>query len=179
MHPGRDKMQRDLEWTFEFLQGYCAIFNLYFNDCAVCRAMKNRNHSKAGNLVYTEIPEAPMRSIAMDVFAMREVTIEGKKYDCIISALDRHSGYIVAVLGKKTKKKDKKDRHGVGLQAKTILQAMIRRWLAIFNISAVICSDRGRYFVGSWFKSMCKHVGLYDVKNPETCSMNKNELLSS
>ena len=46
-----------------------------------------------------------MRSIAMDVFAMPEVTVEEEKYDCITSAVDRHSGYIVAVPDKKSKKK--------------------------------------------------------------------------
>ena len=54
-----------------------------------------------------------MRSVAMDVFAMPEVTVEGETYDCVILAVDRHSGYIVAVPGKKSKKKDKKDKHGV------------------------------------------------------------------
>ena len=38
-----------------------------------------------------------MRSVAMDVFAMPEVTLEGETYDCVILAVDRHSGYIVAV----------------------------------------------------------------------------------
>ena len=56
-----------------------------------------------------------MRSVAMDVFAMPEVTVEEETYDCVILAVDRHSGYIVAVPGKKSKKKDKKDKHGVGL----------------------------------------------------------------
>ena len=164
MHPGRDKMQRDLGWRFEFPPGYYAILNRYCNDCAVCRAIKSPNHSTAGNPVYTAIPEAPMRSIAMDVVAMPEVTVEGEKYDCIISAVDRHSGYIVAVPGKKSKKKDKKDKHGVGLQAKTVAQAMIWHWLTIFDVPAVICSDRGSQFVGSRFKSMCKHMGIRHAK---------------
>ena len=164
MHPGRDKMQRDLQWRFEFLPGYYAILNRYCNDCAVCRATKSPNHSTAGDPVYTAIPEAVMRSIAMDVFAMQKVTVEGEKYDCIISAVDRHSGYIVAVPGKKSKKKDKKDKHGVGLQAKTVAQAMIWHWLTIFDVSAVICSDRGSPFVGSWFKSICKHMGIRHAK---------------
>ena len=67
-----------------------------------------------------------MRSVAMDVFAMPEVTVEGETYHCVILAVDRHSGYIVAVPGKKSKKKDKKDKHGVGLPAKTVANAMIR-----------------------------------------------------
>ena len=32
-----------------------------------------------------------MRSLAMDVFAMPEVTVEGETYDCVILAVDRHS----------------------------------------------------------------------------------------
>ena len=74
-----------------------------------------------------------MRSVAMDVFAMPEVTVDGETYDCVILAVDRHSGYIVAVPGKKSKKKDKKDKHGVGLQAKTVANAMIRHWLTILR----------------------------------------------
>ena len=108
MHPGRDKMQRDLEWRFEFPPGYYAILNRYCNGCAVYRATKSPNHSTAGNPVYTTIPEAPMRSIAMDVFAMPEVMVEGEKYACIISAVDGHSRYIGAFPGKKSKKKDRK-----------------------------------------------------------------------
>ena len=95
---------------------------------------------------------------------MPEVTVEGETYDCIISAVNRHSGYIVAVPGKKFKKKDKKDKHGVGLQGKTVAQAMIRHWLTIFDVAAVICSDRGSQVVGSWFKSMCKHMGIRHAK---------------
>ena len=117
MHPGRDKMQQDPEWRFKFPAGYYAILDKYRSDCAVCWATKSPNHSRAGNPVYTAIPEAPMLSLAMDVFAMPEVTVEGETYDCVILAVDRHSGYIVAVPGKKYKKKDKKDKHGVQLQA--------------------------------------------------------------
>ena len=164
MHPGRDKMQQDLEWRFKFPPGYYAILDRYCSDCTVCRATKSPNHSTAGNPVYTAIPEAPMRSVAMDVFAMPEVTVEGETYDCVIVAVDRHSGYIVAVPGKKSKKKDKKDKHGVGLQAKTVANAMIRHWLTIFDVPAVICSDRGSQFVGTWFKTMCKHMGIRHAK---------------
>ena len=164
MHPGRDKMQQDSEWRFKFPPGYYAILDRYCSDCAVCRATKSPNHSTAGNPVYTAIPEAPMRSVAMDVFAMPEVTVEGETYDCVILAVDRHSGYIVAVPGKKSKKKDKKDKHGVGLQAKTVANAIIRLWLTIFDVPAVIGSDRGSQFVGTWFKTMCKHMGIRHAK---------------
>ena len=80
----------------------------------------------------------------------------------LFSAVDRHSGYIVAVAGKKSKKKDKKDKCGLGLQANTVAQAMTRHWLTILDIPAVICGDN--QFVGSWFKSMCKHMGIRIAK---------------
>ena len=164
MHPGRDKMQQDLGWRFKFPPEYYALLDKYCSDCAVCRGTKSPYHSTAGNPVYRAIPEAPMRSVAMDVFAMPEVTVEGETYDCVILAVDRHSGYIVAVPGKKSKKKDKKHKHGVGLQAKTVVNAMIRHWLTIFDIPAVICSDRGSQFLGTWLKTMCKHMGIWHAK---------------
>ena len=164
MQPGRHKMQQDLEWRFKFPPGYYTILDKYCSDCAVCRATKSPKHSTAGNPVYTAIREAPMRSVAMDVLAMPEVIMEGETYDCVILAVDRHSWYIVAVPGKKEKKKDKKDKHGVGLQAKTVANAMIRRWLTIFDVPAVICSDQGTQFVGTWFKIMCKHIGTRHAK---------------
>ena len=164
MHPGRDKMQQDLEWRFKFPPGYYALLDKYCSDCAVCWARKSPNHSTADNLVCTAIPKAPMRSVAMDVFAMPEVTVDGQTYDCVILAVDRHSGYIVAVPGKKSKRKDKKDKHGVGVQAKTVANAMIWHWLTIFDVPAVICSDRGSQFVGTWFKTMCKHMGIRHAK---------------
>ena len=42
--------------------------------------------------------------------------------------------------------------------------AMIRHWLTIFDVPAVICSDRGSQFVGTWFKTMCKHMGIRHAK---------------
>ena len=78
--------------------------------------------------------------------------------------MDRRSGYIVAVSGKKSKKKDKKDKLGVGLQAWTVANAMMRHWLTIFDVPAVICSDRSSQFVGSWFRTMCKHMGIRHAK---------------
>ena len=52
----------------------------------------------------------------------------------------------------------------MGLQAKTVANAMIRHWVTIFDVPAVICSDRGSQFVGTWFKTMCKHMGIRHAK---------------
>ena len=74
--------------------------------CAVYRATKHPNRSTAKKPMYTAIPESHMRSIAMDVFAMREVTVEGGVFDCVILEIDHHKGYIVGVPGKKSTRKD-------------------------------------------------------------------------
>ena len=92
MHPGRDELPKDLESRFLFSPGYYALLNRYCKACAVCRATKHPNWSTAGNTVYTAIPESPMRSISMDVFAMPKVTVEGEVFYCDILAVHRHSG---------------------------------------------------------------------------------------
>ena len=160
MHLGRDKSQKYLESRFLFPPGYYAAVNRYCKVCTGWRATKHPHRSTAGNSVYRAILESPMRSISMNVFAMPEVTVEGEVFDCVILAVDRHSGYIVAVPGKKSKKKEKRDKHGVGLQAKTVAQAMIRHWLTVSDVPAVICSDRGTQFFGAWFCKMCKYMGV-------------------
>ena len=162
MHPVWDKMQQDLEGGFKFPPGYHAILDKYCSNGAVCRATKSPNHSTAGNPVYTAI--SPMRSVAMDVFAMPEVTVKGETYDCVILDVDGHSWYIVAVPGKRSKKKDKKDKHGEGLQSRTVANAVMWHWLTIFDVPAVICSHRGSQFVGAWFRTIGKHMGIRQAK---------------
>ena len=41
---------------------------------------------------------------------------------------------------------------------------MTRHWLTIFDVPAVICRDQGSQFVGAWFRTMCKHMGIRHAK---------------
>ena len=82
-------------------------------------------------------------------FAMPELTVEGEDFDCVIVAAHHHNRYIVGVPGNRFQKKDNRDNLRMGLQGKTMAQAMIRQWLAVFDVPAVICSDRGTPFVGA------------------------------
>ena len=43
-------------------------------------------------------------------------------------------------------------------------QAMIRHWLTVFDVPAVICSDKGTQFVGAWLCRMCKYMGVSHAK---------------
>ena len=74
----------------------------------------------------------------MDVFAMPEVTVDGEVFGCVILAVDCHSGYIVAVPGENSKMKDKRNKHGVGLQAKTVARTLIRHCLTAFDVPPLI-----------------------------------------
>ena len=149
-------MQKNSKLRLFYILGCYAVLNRYCKAFAVCRATKHPNRSAAGYCIYTASPESGMRSISIDVFAMPELTVEGEVFDCVILAFDRHSGYIVAVPSKQSKKKDATDKDGVGLQGKTVAQPMFRHWFTVFNVPAVICSDRGKQFVGPWFPNVCK-----------------------
>ena len=53
MHPGRDKLQKDLESRFLSPPRCYAVLNRFCKACAVCRATTHPNRSNAGNPVYT------------------------------------------------------------------------------------------------------------------------------
>ena len=150
--------------------GYYAVLNRYCKVCAVCRATKHQNQSTARISVHKAIPESPMRSISIDVFEMPEVSVKDEVFEFVILAVDRHSRDIV-VLRNKSKRKDKRDKHRVVLQAKTVAQAMIRYCLTTFYVPAVICSDTGTPFVRAWFCTMCKYMG---VKHSKTVAYHSN-----
>ena len=52
----------------------------------------------------------------------------------------------------------------MGLHAKTVAQAMIWHCLTVFDVTAVMCSDRGTQFVGAWFCTICKYMGVRHAK---------------
>ena len=52
----------------------------------------------------------------------------------------------------------------MGLQAKAMAQAIMRHSLTVIDVLAIICSDRGTQFVGAWFCTMCKYMGVRHAK---------------
>ena len=112
MHPGQDRLERHLELRIWSQPGYYVLPNRYLKACPVCRATKHPNWLTAGNLMYRAIPESPMKLISMEVFAMSEGSGKGEVFDFVILTVDYHTGYIVGIHGKKSKRKDKRDKHG-------------------------------------------------------------------
>ena len=85
---------------------------------------------------------------------MTEVPIGKEIYHFVVLCVDRHSGYIVAIL---TRKK--------GLLAKEVAVMMIRHWLTVLGVHRTICSDRGPEFIGGWFKAMCSLMENWHAKS--------------
>ena len=54
---------------------------------------------------------------------------------------------------------------------------MMRHWLKVFDVPGVICSDRGTQFVGAWFRTMCKYMGVRHAKTVayHSCSNGRAE----
>ena len=155
MHPGVKKQALDMQSRFEIDQigPYTAIKKVS-KGCSVCQACNPDNRNVKGVAQWTLAPDQPMESVAMGIFSMPEVHIGKETFDCVVLCVDRHSGYVVAVLASIK-----------GLLAKEVAVMMIRHWLTVFDILRTICSDRGPQFTGGWFKAMCSLMGIRHAKS--------------
>ena len=100
-----------METRFLFTDGNRGPLNRVKDACPVCAACNPANYS----LHWTPIPNNPMESVSMGVFSMAKVTVGKAKYDYVEIIVDRHSGYLVAVLAQKK-----------GLAAKEVAEQMIK-----------------------------------------------------
>ena len=155
MHPGVKKQVLDMQRRFEIDQiGLYSAIKKVRKGCSVCQACNPDNPNVKGEAQWTPVPDQPMERVAMDVFSMPKVHIGKETFDCVVLCVDRHSGYVVAVLARKK-----------GLLAKEVAVMMIRHWLTVFDIPRTICSDRGRQSTGGWFKAMCSCMGIHHAKS--------------
>ena len=71
-----------------------------------------------------------------------------KKFDAMVTCVDRHSGWIISVpvLMK-------------GLTAGKVAKLLHAQW-RIFGVPSVITCDRGAHFVGTWWQSKCNFMGI-------------------
>ena len=89
-----------------------------------------------------------MDHVAVDLFAMPEITLEGKTYDTMALCVDRESGWIVAT-----------PHLNKGLTAEKVARTMYKQW-EMFGIPSRIMSDRGPQFAAAWWKTMCAALGV-------------------
>ena len=76
---------------------------------------------------------------------MPEVTVKGDVFDCMIWAVDPHSGYIVEVARKKSEEKKKQGKPQCGDASACCCGSneMIRYCLMVFRVLSVICCGMG------------------------------------
>ena len=119
--------------------------------CDTCQACQ-RPRNKYGPIVYAPVTPHLMANMAIDVFQMPTVQMEGKTYDCMVLCIDRHSGWMVVI-----------PELISGMTGAKVARAMLKTQWRPFGIPTKITSDQGPHFVNSWWKAMCATLGINHV----------------
>ena len=153
-HPGGEKLWRHLQPRYSFPPAVkaSALAHQIPAQCIVCQAAKEPNFDMRARIRPTPIPAYLGESIALDVFYLPKVLYHGTRFDCMVLAVDRLSGWVVAVPATRQ-----------GLQARTVAEEMLQRWWQPFGIPSTITSDQGPQFVGAWWKTLCALMGARQV----------------
>ena len=96
--------------------------------CEVCQAC-NRPRNRLGPIVHTPIPPAVMSHIAIDVFVLPTISVEGKTYDCVVVGVDRHSGWLTVI-----------PELRLGLTGQKVAKGFLRQW-PIFGVPKKTTTD--------------------------------------
>ena len=153
-HPGGDKLWTHLltRYSFPPAARASALARQIPTQCVVCQAAKEPNFDVRAKIRPTPVPAKLGDSIALDIFSLPQVMYRGDRFDCIVLAVDRLSGWIVAIPAAKK-----------GLQAKTVAEEMWQRWWQPFGIPSTITSDQGPQFIGAWWQTLCSFMGVRQV----------------
>jgi len=150
LHPGPERLWKCLVRQFMFAswakaREYCENV---MQQCASCQACQRPRNLK-GPIVHVPVPPGVMQSVAMDVFKLPPIDWEGESYDAMVTSVDRHSGWIVAIPCKFQ-----------GLTGKKVAVEMLKHAWRPFGIPGLITSDRGSHFVNAWWQTLCATLGI-------------------
>ena len=73
----------------------------------------------------------------------------GREYDIMAVAVDRLSGWVVAI-----------PELNKGLTGSKVARAMLLHQWRPFGIPSIITSDQGSHFTGDFWKTMCANLGI-------------------
>ena len=132
-HVGHERVWKHMSlryaWADEKMaQDFCQECS---KKCGVCQA-SSRGESFRGPVESTPIPPAPMSSVAIDLFKMPLVLLEGKEYNTMAVCVDLHSGWVIAI-----PVMDK------GLTGAKLAKLMVREFWRPFGVPSFISSDQG------------------------------------
>jgi len=153
-HPGVWKLWLHICHRYAFLPRAKAskLCRTITQQCGTCQASKEPNLMVHTKVQPTAIPARLGESIALDIFNLPSVVHHGERHDCMVVAVDRLSGWTVAIPACRK-----------GLQAKKVAQEMWERWWQPFGIPATFTSDQGPQFVGAWWRTLCAAMGVRQV----------------
>jgi hypothetical protein len=100
----------------------------------------------------TPITPRILFSVSIDVFYLAPTEWAGQEYDCILLCVDRLSGWMIA-----------KPALKLGLTAEKAAHLMMDDGWNIFGVPSIVTSDQGPHFVGAWWKTMCRRLGIRQV----------------
>ena len=150
-HPGQKKL-----WTVANLRYHwsCGVEVRKISDdisrqCYVCQSCSDPNFSVQGQMVPTPIPPRLGESVALDIVYLPATEWKEKEFDCAVVAVDRLSGWMIAIPSKR-----------LGLKAKDVAEEMYHHWWSFMGVPAVVTSDQGPQFAGAWWKTLCALQGI-------------------
>jgi hypothetical protein len=149
-HPGGERLWAELGRWYLFAcefkaKGYTARVQ---TECEICQVTESTRGSYRCHIESTPVPPYIMDSVSVDLFALPEVTHQGKVYDTLALCVDRHSGWVVATC-----------HQNKGLTAADVGRAMYLHW-QMFGIPSVITSDQGPHFASAWWQTLCAAHGI-------------------
>ena len=149
-HPGFERLWGHMSRKFVWANDSVAktFTKSVSQQCETCQACQPPLTLKT-RIKPTPIPPHIMTHVAIDLFRMPPTEWEGQKFDTLIVCVDRHSGWMVAVPTKNQ-----------GLTGSKVAKLMLQHFWRPFGIPSVVTSDLGSHFVGSWWQTLCAHLGI-------------------
>ena len=117
-------------------------------ECSICQVCEPSRTPFKVPLEHTPISPHLMDRVAVDLFALPAVTVNGQVFDTVALCVDRQSGWMVAT-----------PHLNKGLTAEKVAKDMLKHW-DMFGIPSVVKSDNGPHFVGAWWRTICAALGV-------------------
>ena len=115
--------------------------------CGTCQACRAPTSPKS-TLEYTPVPALIMKSMALDMFSMPPVDLDGVEYDNILLCVDRLSNWIIAI-----------PTLARGLTGAEAAKLILPHWRP-FVVPSVRTSDQGSHFISAWWQTLCAMLGV-------------------
>ena len=119
--------------------------------CVKCQGLKAPNFSMKTKLEGTPVPDELGTSVVIDLCNLPRREWEGGVYDCLILAVDRLSGWTLAVPTK---------RKGGQISAEGVAKAIFPAWAEFFGVPSMVTTDKGTQFTSVWWKTLCSLMGI-------------------